>query len=178
MKKLTLLCTPAQQEKTLDTLRDLKVVHVEHVQAPAGSELDTARNHLQYVQRAQEVLTAQPDADPTGKDPDKLVDTVWKLLHKEKELKETLQALEHEHARITPFGEFDPREIQKLKDQGLSDADIFDVAVTSAGRAFLTKVLDALGSLPDAGFESIDADLRAELTVGKPIDTADDEVMT
>ncbi|MDH3346347.1 MAG: hypothetical protein OEL75_04105, partial [Kiritimatiellaceae bacterium] len=119
MKKLTLLCTPAQQENTLDILRNLTVVHVEHVQDPAGSELETARNHLQYVQRAQEVLTAQPDTDPTGKDPDQLVDTVWELLHKDKELKETLQALEHEHARITPFGEFEPRSIQRLNEQGL-----------------------------------------------------------
>ncbi len=119
MKKLTLLCTPSQQERTLEALRDLEVIHVEHVQAPSGGPLEDARNHLQYVQRAQEVLTAQPDADPTGKDPDKLVDTVWELLHKEKELKETLQALEHEHARITPFGEFDPRSIGKLNGQGL-----------------------------------------------------------
>ena len=69
-------------------------------------------------------------------------------------------------------------DVQKLRDHGLSDADVFDVAVTSAGRAFFTKVLDAVGSLPDAGFSSIDADLRAELIVGKPIDTTDDEVMT
>ena len=119
MKKLTLLCTPAQQEKTLDALRDLKVVHVEHVHAPNGGALEDARNHLQYVQRAQEVLTTQPDADPTGKDPDQLVDTVWELLNKDKELKETLQALEHEQTRMTPFGEFDPRSIQKLNEQGL-----------------------------------------------------------
>jgi len=120
MKKLTLLCTPAQQEETLKKLRDLKVVHVEHVKAPEGNELDQARNHLLYVQRAKEVLQARPDADTrSGKNPDELVDTVWKLIHQEKELQETLQALEHEKTRITPFGEFDPREIQKLKQQGL-----------------------------------------------------------
>ena len=120
MKKLTLLCTPAQQEQTLKKLRNLKVVHVEHVQAPEGSALDKARNHLQYIQRAQEVLTARPEADPTGfKDPDQLVDTVWTLLHQEKELQETLQSLEHEQARITPFGEFDPREMDKLNEAGL-----------------------------------------------------------
>jgi uncharacterized peroxidase-related enzyme len=68
-------------------------------------------------------------------------------------------------------------DVQKLKDHGLSDADVFDVAVTSAARAFFTKVLDAVGSLPDAGFSAMDEDLRAQLTVGKPIDTADDEVM-
>jgi V/A-type H+-transporting ATPase subunit I len=119
MKKLTLLCTPTQQEQTLEKLRDLKVVHVEHIQAPEGNDLDQARNHLLYVQRAQEVLTARPDADPTGKDPNQLVETVWTLIHKEKELKETLQALEHEHARIAPFGEFDPRTLKKLNQNGL-----------------------------------------------------------
>jgi len=119
MKKLTLLCTPAQQEETLRKLRDLTVVHVEHVQAPEGSELEKARNHLQYVQRAKEVLEAHPGTDPSGKDPDKLVDHVWKLIHREKELKETLQSLKHEQTRITPFGDFDPRKIDRLNEQGL-----------------------------------------------------------
>lgn len=119
MKKLMLLCTPAQQEQTLKKLRELKVVHVEHVQAPEGSELDQARNHLLYVQRAKEVLESQPEADPTGKDPHHLVDTVWKLIHKEKELQETLQALEHEHMRIAPFGEFDPRKLNKINKLGI-----------------------------------------------------------
>jgi len=119
MKKLTLLCTPTQQEQTLKQLRGLKVVHVEHVQSPEGSKLEQARNHLHYVQRAKEVLEARPDSDPTGKDPDNLVDTVWKLIHKEKELQETLQALEHEQTRITPFGEFDPRKIEKLNEDSL-----------------------------------------------------------
>ena len=68
-------------------------------------------------------------------------------------------------------------DVQRLKDHGLSDADVFDVAATAAGRAFFTKVLDAVGSLPDAGFSSIDAELREVLTVGKPISTAEDEVM-
>jgi V/A-type H+-transporting ATPase subunit I len=119
MKKLTLLCTSAQQEQTLNKLRDLKVLHVQHVKAPEGNALEKARNHLQYVQRAQEVLTARPDADPTGNDPDQLVDTVWKLLHLEKELKDTLQSLEHEVERIAPFGDFEPRALKKLNEQNL-----------------------------------------------------------
>ena len=119
MKKLTLLCTRAQQEQTLDKLRDLQVVHVEHVQAPDGADLEKARNHLLYVQRAQEVLAAHPDTEPTGTGPDELADKVWALIHREKELKESIQALEHEHARIAPFGEFDPRAIQKLNEEGL-----------------------------------------------------------
>jgi V/A-type H+-transporting ATPase subunit I len=67
----------------------------------------------------QEILQAHPDTTPTGTEPKQLVEKVWKLIHQEKELKEKLQALEHEHARIAPFGEFDPRKIQKLIDEGL-----------------------------------------------------------
>ncbi len=120
MKKLTLLCTATQQEETLQKLRDLKVVHIQHVNAPEGNELEQARNHLLYVQRAKEVLQSRPGIDTSGsKDPHELVDKVWKLIHTEKELKETLQALEHERDRITPFGDFDPRELKKLHKHGL-----------------------------------------------------------
>lgn len=70
-----------------------------------------------------------------------------------------------------------PDDVGRLKDQGFSDAEVFDIAAVSAGRAFFTKVLDAVGSLPDAGFLSLDADLRAGLTVGRPISSDPDEVM-
>jgi len=71
----------------------------------------------------------------------------------------------------------DAADVQRLKDCGLDDGAIFDVAATAAGRAFFTKILDAVGSLPDAAFRSLDEDLRVPLTVGRPISTADDEVM-
>ena len=52
---------------------------------------------------------------------------------------------------------------------GLSDAEIFDIAAIAAGRCFFAKLLDALGSEPDAGFMNLDDDLRRPLTVGRPI---------
>lgn len=68
-------------------------------------------------------------------------------------------------------------DVRRLREFGFSDAEIFDIAGVAAGRAFFTKVLDAVGSLPDASFLSIDPDLREPLTVGRAIDTADVEVM-
>ncbi|MGD8350223.1 MAG: peroxidase [Gammaproteobacteria bacterium] len=58
---------------------------------------------------------------------------------------------------------------------GLTDAEIFDVAAIAASRSFFTKLLDALGSLPDRGLLELDPDLRLALTVGRPIDTAPPE---
>ncbi len=71
----------------------------------------------------------------------------------------------------------DASDVGRLKDHGFSDAEVFDIAAVAAGRAFFTKVLDAVGSLPDAGFMSLDEDLRAPLTVGRPISAEKDEVM-
>lgn len=135
MKKLTLLCTKAQQVPTLDKLRDLGVVHVEHVREPEGFSLERAKNHLNYVQRAKEVLEARPDSDPTGKDPHKLVDKVWALIHREKELQESIQSLKHEIARITPFGEFDPRQITDLIEKKSLCIKLYELPVKDAPSA-------------------------------------------
>ena len=69
-------------------------------------------------------------------------------------------------------------DVERLKAHGFSDAEVFDIAAVAAGRAFFTKVLDAVGSLPDAGFLSLNEDLRGQLTVGRPISTEEDEVMS
>jgi uncharacterized peroxidase-related enzyme len=61
-------------------------------------------------------------------------------------------------------------DVAALAAQGFTDAEIFDVAAAVAGRAFFTKVLDALGVQADAPMGPLDATLRSALTVGRPID--------
>ncbi len=61
-------------------------------------------------------------------------------------------------------------EVAALREiHGLSDAEVFDIAAIAASRSFFTKLLDALGSEPDAEFMNLDDDLRRTLTVGRPI---------
>lgn len=64
----------------------------------------------------------------------------------------------------------EPADVARLRRLGYGDAEIFDVAAAAAGRAFFTKLLDALGVLPDAPFMALDEPLRRALTVGRPID--------
>ena len=61
-------------------------------------------------------------------------------------------------------------QVQALRNFGYDDAEIFDIAVTAAGRAFFAKVLDALGVEPDAPFRSLEPSFRGPLAVGRPID--------
>lgn len=61
-------------------------------------------------------------------------------------------------------------DVAALQGHGFSDTEIFDIAAVAAGRAFFTKLLDALGVQSDSPALAIDEPLRSALTVGRPID--------
>ncbi len=63
-------------------------------------------------------------------------------------------------------------DVAALRDAGFGDAEIFDIAAAVAGRAFFTKLLDALGVLADAPMAALGSPLREALEVGRPIDAA------
>jgi alkylhydroperoxidase family enzyme len=61
-------------------------------------------------------------------------------------------------------------DVDRLREVGLSDAEITDVVLAAAARSFFAKTLDALGALPDSVYGELAPELREELTVGRPID--------
>ncbi|MER7251657.1 carboxymuconolactone decarboxylase family protein [Kribbella sp. NPDC000426] len=60
-------------------------------------------------------------------------------------------------------------DVDGLKALGLSDADVLDVVLAAAARAFFSKTLDATGTQPDSVFNNLPDTLRTALTVGRPI---------
>jgi uncharacterized peroxidase-related enzyme len=61
-------------------------------------------------------------------------------------------------------------DVQRLKDHGLTDADVVDVVFAAAARTFFTKVLDALGVQADAQLgQTFDPETRQKVTVGRPM---------
>jgi alkylhydroperoxidase family enzyme len=66
-------------------------------------------------------------------------------------------------------------DVAELKAYRYSDAEVFDVVATAAGRAFFTTIVESLGVAPDAPLRAMDADLRAALTVGRPIELVEPE---
>jgi uncharacterized peroxidase-related enzyme len=65
------------------------------------------------------------------------------------------------------------RDLAPLRELGLSDADIMDVVLAAAARCFFAKTLDALDVRADASYRELEPELRAALTVGRPIDSTD-----
>jgi V/A-type H+-transporting ATPase subunit I len=119
MKKLTLLCTRSAREKTLDDLRDLGVIHLQHVTAPEGQGLEKARNHFEYLRRALEVLPKHPSVSPSGKSAHEVVDQVWNLIHRKQAVSEKIQLLEIERKHYEAFGAFNVDDILALREQGI-----------------------------------------------------------
>ncbi len=63
-----------------------------------------------------------------------------------------------------------PAHIEALRSQGLTDAEVSDIAAAAAARAFFSKYLDALGIHADAGLADLPAPLVERLTVGRAIE--------
>lgn len=59
-------------------------------------------------------------------------------------------------------------DVERLKAQGFSDGEIFDVAAIAAARAFWTKLIDALGVEADVPARSADESFTQAMTVGRP----------
>jgi alkylhydroperoxidase family enzyme len=60
-------------------------------------------------------------------------------------------------------------ELQRLRDVGLSESEIMDVALAAAARCFFSKTLDAIGVHADAKYQELEPELREALVVGRPI---------
>jgi uncharacterized peroxidase-related enzyme len=55
-------------------------------------------------------------------------------------------------------------DVERLRDLGLTDTEIFDVVVAATARAFFSKTLDALGAEPDGIYAELEPSLRDALT--------------
>jgi alkylhydroperoxidase family enzyme len=60
-------------------------------------------------------------------------------------------------------GSVTPEGIRKLRADGLSDAEILDVTLAAAARNFFSRVLDALGTEPDASLRETEPELWQRL---------------
>ena len=60
-------------------------------------------------------------------------------------------------------------DVDALRQHGLADPEIFDIASAAAVRCFFSKTLDAVGALPDRAYLEMNRELRDSLVVGRPI---------
>jgi V/A-type H+/Na+-transporting ATPase subunit I len=127
MQKVTVICIREHQEATLLALQKMGVLHLEHIQEPAGSLLEETRAYQSDVHRASEVLEHYAElTDPNGPAPvvdptrsaESVVDEIWKWINLRKNHTEALENWQREIARVEPFGNFDPAQVKALAEKG------------------------------------------------------------
>lgn len=125
MKKITLLCIADERETTLNELRKLGLLHLKHITAPEGKDIDALKTNIERTHNAIAVLKEyQPKTkaiNSSDKKPDapSTVNETHELVARHKALTDEQLSLKIEHARIEPLGDFRTENIRELEDKGI-----------------------------------------------------------
>jgi len=122
MKKITLLCLADSTTATLDALRDIGVLHLQHVNDPGSEDLDRARDEHARAMLALNSLkpyAADHGAPTPGMEAEAIIDEVDKLLASRRKLEEKAALLLDERSAVEPLGDFDPQLVRDLLDRGV-----------------------------------------------------------
>jgi uncharacterized peroxidase-related enzyme len=69
-------------------------------------------------------------------------------------------------------------DVDAMRENGIDDTRVFDIARIAAGRAFFANLVEALGASPDPALAEMPADLAAALAVGREVDQQVSERVT
>lgn len=129
MKKLTFLVYHKEYEAFLNNVRDLGVVHVAEKQQGIAdnTELQESIRLSARLQAAEKMLQALKPAKPVGNEATasavsgmKVLDEVDRLQAEKNRLQQQLQAYQKEKVALEPWGNFQPENLERLQDAGLT----------------------------------------------------------
>lgn len=63
-------------------------------------------------------------------------------------------------------------DVQRLKELGFSDAEVFDIAAAASARAFFSKLVESLGVAPEHSLLGLDQEFKRTMAVGRPVEFA------
>ena len=130
MKKAYLVAQESKRTQALQQLRDIGVLHLEEIRGQS-EELDDLYKKRAMLERAQQILppeegkSAQPAEDQaiTHKEIEEALE-IGKRVEQQQEQKsshrEAHDKLQREMERIAPLGDFDPQDIEILREKGVN----------------------------------------------------------
>jgi uncharacterized peroxidase-related enzyme len=61
-------------------------------------------------------------------------------------------------------------DVQRLKELGVSDAEVFDIAAAASARAFFSKLVESLGVAAESSLLGLDSEFKRTMAVGRPLE--------
>ena len=206
MRKVTIIASGRNRSSMLLKLREAGMMHVSDIvqKSPSAAPFEEERAEAARVLQALEERRDKKDRmrlSVSGDDFDTIRRSISEALRREAELKESIIALQNERERIQAFGDFDPKEVHRLEEDGYplfiytlgrkeerqlhlrDDVSFIPVAYSDKGCAVATvgKTLpDDVPAqrfvMPETGLAELDAELlqqRSELEeIGHTIELA------
>lgn len=124
MKKITILCSESDRMKTVSSLREFGLVHVENVVTKTQSalSLETENSAFNKVLSFLDAYTDKKNPvvqeNPGDEKIKALSSSILALLDEEGRISEKRRALTAEIERVKALGDFDPDELESLKALG------------------------------------------------------------
>jgi uncharacterized peroxidase-related enzyme len=61
-------------------------------------------------------------------------------------------------------------DVLRLKELGVSDAEVFDIAAAASARAFFSKLVESLGVAAESSLLGLDQEFKRTMAVGRPLE--------
>ena len=125
MKKILLLMPHAQNQKALEVLGALGVVHIENEIVPSSSQLNTVNERLGLLEQARSVLASLNSLSLPNSSPNKFSDPLIFAQHivdlqkRYDQLKEYSVSLNNWIDAWKDWGDFDPQQIKTLEEKNI-----------------------------------------------------------
>ncbi len=133
MKKITLLCLESDRDRTLESLSELGVMHLQHIQEPQDQSLTALREKMTRAHEAIRILDEIAKSDKNRddhnlliqarsiiEDSDEITRRAIELNHEKKNLADKLETLKLTRKTIEPLGDFDPTITTQLQQKGIT----------------------------------------------------------
>jgi len=119
MKKIILITQSKDIDSTLESVRRLGLLHVEHENAPLRGNIAALKEKLNRVSKAIAVLPDIKNHAISDNKEDNLIDEIAGLLDKKETLAEELQILKRDIEIWNEWGDFDPEAIEGLETKNI-----------------------------------------------------------
>ena len=124
MKKIFIIVRAAESTSVLDRIADMGVLHVNHLNPPQGSNLETLRENISLLEQAVGIIQSEmtndvKDVMANPEDPLVSAQEIFDLKHQNKMLQEEISRLAGEISHWAKWGDFSPEDIAELAKKNL-----------------------------------------------------------
>ncbi|MFA4991294.1 MAG: hypothetical protein WC569_01775 [Candidatus Omnitrophota bacterium] len=119
MKKITLIVQSKDADETLEAVKRLGVLHVQHENPPEGIEVARRKDELALLSKAINLLPEADNKKQINSDYDEIIEEIINLSEEKELLLEDLKKIDADISSWREWGDFDPDIIEDLRDKGI-----------------------------------------------------------